>query len=80
MCCVFYTAGVDYNVTASVFNLIISAGETSSSFNIDIVDDDILENNETFYITIRLLPSCLLLALNISASTLTIVDDDGKCV
>ena len=74
----YYTAGIDYNITASVFNVTVSAETTSSSFDIVIIDDMILESDETFYITIRLLPSCLSLALNISSSTVTIIDNDGK--
>ena len=74
----YYTAGIDYNITASVFNVTVSAEATSSSFDIVIIDDMILESDETFYITIRLLPSCLSLALNISSSTVTIIDNDGK--
>ena len=71
---------MDYNVTASVFNVTVSAGAISSSFNIDIIDDDIHEDNETFNITIRLLPSCLSLYLNVSSSTVMILDDDGKYI
>ena len=77
--CIF-TAGMDYNVTASVFNVTISAGAISSSFNIDIIDDVIHEDNETINITIRLLPSCLSLYLNVSSSTVMIIDDDGKYI
>ena len=72
------TAGMDYNVTASVFNVTISAGVISSSFTINIIDDVTHEDNETFNITIRLLPSCLSLSLNISSSTVNIIDNDGK--
>ena len=73
-----YTGGMDYDETASVFNVTISAGATSSSFNIDIIDDVTHEDNETFNVAIRLLPSCLLLSINISSSTVMIIDDDGK--
>ena len=72
------TAGMDYNVIASVFNVTLSTGAISSSFNIDIIDDVIHEDNETFTITIRLLPSCLSLSLGTSSSTVNIVDSDGK--
>ena len=73
-----YTAGVDYAMsTASVFNTTISAGSTSSSFSVDIIDDMIQEDNETFNIAIRLLPSCLSLTLGTSSSTVTIIDNDG---
>ena len=60
-----------------VFNVTISAGSTSSSFSIDIINDMIQEDNETFNITITLLPSCLSLSLGTSSSTVKIIDDDG---
>ena len=63
--------------TAIVFNFTISAGLNSSSFSIDIINDMIQEDNETFNITIRLLPSCLSLSLGTSSSTVMIIDDDG---
>ena len=74
--CIF-TAGMDYNVTASVFNVTISAGAISSSFNVDIIDDVIHEENETFNITITLL-SCCSFIYDISSSVVNIVDNDGK--
>ena len=55
----------------------ISAGSTSSSSSIDIINDMVQEDNETFNIIIRLLPSCLSLSLGTSSSTVTIIDDDG---
>ena len=71
---------MDYNVTASVFNVTISAGAISSSFNIDIIDDVIHEENETFNITITLLSNCsyIYVRLDISSSTVNIVDNDGR--
>ena len=63
--------------TAMMFILTISAGSTSSSFDVDIINDMIQEDNETFNIAIRLLPSCLSLSLVTSTSTVTIIDDDG---
>ena len=77
-CCIHYVAGVDYAMsTALVFNVNMSAGSTSSSFSIDIINDMIQEDNETFNITIRLMPSCLSLSLNISSSAVMIIDDEG---
>ena len=66
--------------TAIVFNVTITAGSTSSSFSVDIIDDMIQEDNETFNITIRLLPSCLSLLLGTSSSTVTVIDNDGKII
>ena len=77
-CCIHYVAGVDYTMSSVlVFNVTISAGSTSSSFSIDIINDMIQEDNETFNIAIRLLPSCLSLSLGTSSSTVTIIDNDG---
>ena len=78
-CCIHYVAGVDYATSSAlVFNVTISAGSTSSSFSIDIINDMIQEDNETFNIAIRLLPSCLSLSLSTSTSTVMIIDDDGN--
>ena len=78
-CCIHYVAGVDYVMSSVlVFNVTISAGSTSSSFSMDIINDMIQEDNETFNIAIKLLPSCLSLSLGTSSSIATIIDDDGK--
>ena len=72
-----YTAGEDYAMsTAFTFTVTILAGSKFSSFDVDIINDVIQEDNETFNIAIRLLPSCLSLSLGTSSSTVTIVDDD----
>ena len=77
-CCIHYVAGVDYVMSSAlVFNVTISAGSTSSSFSIDIINDMIQEDNETFNIAIRLLPSCLSLSLGTSSSIVMIIDNDG---
>ena len=60
-----------------MFNVTISAGLLSQSFDVDIINDMIQEDNETFNIAIRLLPSCLSLSLGTSSSTVTITDNDG---
>ena len=70
-------AGEDYAIsTALVFTVTIFAGLKSSSFNVDIFNDMIQEDNETFNIAIRVLPSCVSLSLDASSSTVTIIDDD----
>ena len=74
----FYIAGTDYNATNSVCNVTISAGTTSTSFDIDITNDTIYEDIETFTIAIRILPSNLLLSLCIESSIVRIVDKDSK--
>ena len=72
-CCIHYTMS-----GALVFDVTISAGSASSSFRMDIINDTIQEDNETFNIAIRLLPSCLSLSLGTSSSTIMIIDDDGN--
>ena len=69
---------MDYNVTASLFNVTISAGATSTSFDIGITDDVIHEDNETFNVAIRLLPSNLSVSLCVSSSIIRITDNDSK--
>ena len=77
-CCIHYIAGVDYAMSSVlVFNVTISAGSTSSLFDVDVFDDRIQEDNETFSIAIRTLPNCLSLSLGTSSSTVTIIDNDG---
>ena len=63
--------------TALVFNVTATAGSRFPSFDVDIINDMIQEDNETFDITIRLLPSCLSLSLGTSSSTVMIIDNDG---
>ena len=75
-----YVAGMDYNITAPVFNVTISAGATSTSFDIKIIDDVIREDNETFTVAIRLMQSCLSLSLDISSSIVRILDSDGTYI
>ena len=69
---------MDYNVTASLFNVTISAGATSTSFDIHITDDVIHKDNETFNVAIRLLPSSLSVSLCVSSSIIRITDNDSK--
>ena len=67
---------MDYD--SGPYNITFPAGTTSVPFNISITDDDILEDDENFLLTIDL----SLLPSNITASdpyqaTVTIVDKDG---
>ena len=51
-----------------------AAGTTEISFDIKIINDKILENKETFMLTIH----SSLSTGTIDQATVTIVDDDGK--
>ena len=68
---------MDYD--SGPYNITFSAGTTSVPFSVSITDDDILEDNENFLLTVDL----SLLPSNITASdpyqaTVTIVDKDSK--
>ena len=71
-----YTAGEDY--TSLTSQVSIPAGSKSSSFSINITDDLIQEDNETFNIKIKLLSNCLSVLVGISSSTVMIIDNDGN--
>ena len=68
---------MDYN--AGLFTIILPAGEFRMEFNISITDDNILENDEEFNLTIisTSLPDRLLDG-GIQQTTIFIADDDGK--
>ena len=70
------TAGEDYNVTQQ--SLVIPAGSTSSSYSIDIINDMIHEDDETFEITLTISPTCLSISVDNSSAAVTIFDNDGK--
>ena len=72
-------AGVDY--VSGPYTVTFPAGVTKVSFNVDIIDDAILENNETFELSINsntLLDRVII--NNPSKVTVTIVDNDGKLI
>ena len=69
------TAGEDYNVTQQ--SLVIPARSTSSSYSIDIINDAIHEDDETFNITITLSPSCLSMSVDRNVTIVTILDDES---
>ena len=69
--------GVDYE--SGPYTVIIPAEEISIQFDVPIIDDDVLEGNETFILIIKssLLPN------HVTVTTpyivrVTIVDKDGK--
>ena len=71
--------GQDY--TGGDYSVIFPAGSTKENFSIPIRDDDIYENDETFFLTL-VIPQP---AQNIGVTrgdpfmaTVTIIDDDGE--
>ena len=60
-----------------MYNVTITAGMTSSSFDVDIIDNMIQDGDKMFIITIRLISTCLRVIINSDTTTVTIVDDEG---
>ena len=71
--------GVDYG--SGPYDVTFPEGETEAQFDVTINDDNILEGNENFNLTIvaSSLPSRVDIG-NPARATVTIVDNDGKYV
>ena len=63
-----------------MYNVTITAGMTSSSFDVDIIDNMIQDGDKMFTITIRLISTCLPVTINSDTITVTIIDDEGSYV
>ena len=77
MSCLNILENGDYN--SGPYNVTFSAGATTAAFNISINDDNILEDEETFHLSID--PSSLPMDVTIGnpvQATVTIVDVDCK--
>ena len=71
--------GGDY--VSGPYDVTLFAGNTTASFDIGIINDTILENNEKFAVAIN--PSSLPSSVHItdpSNVTITIMDDEGKLI
>ena len=71
--------GIDYN--SGPYRVTIPAKQRSVFFSVFINDDEILEDNETFNLTINStsLPDRIIVT-NLNKATVIIEDNDGKCV
>ena len=63
-----------------MFNVTISSEMTSSSFELDIINNTIQGGNKVFSITIRLISTCLPITINSDTTSVTIIDDEGIIV
>ena len=54
----------------------ITVGITSSSFDVNIIDNIIQDGDKTFTVTIRLI-TCLSVTINSNTATVAIIDDEG---
>ena len=71
--------GVDYY--SGPYSVTFPAGVTRVSFNVPITNDNILESDEKFHLTIEIGSSSLPSGVTVGnpyQTTVTIVDDDGK--
>ena len=63
-----------------MYNVTITAGMTSSSFDVDIIDNMIKDGDKMFTITIRLISTCLPVTIDSDTTTVTITDEGSKVV
>jgi len=70
---------VDYNVpgSGSQFNINIPAGTTFQLFPVSLINDNLLEMDETFRLNITQTNSTVVTPGSQSTATVTIRDDDG---
>ena len=60
-----------------MYNVTITAGMASSSFDVDIIDNMIQDGNKTFNISIRIISTCLPVTINSDTTTVAIIDNEG---
>ena len=71
-----FSAGEDYN--GSTITLNVPAGVTMESFAINIIENNTVECNETFNVTIVSVTTCGVTIGSNNSSEVMITDDDGK--
>ena len=63
-----------------MYNVNISSGVTSSSFDLNITDNMMRDGDKIFSITIRLISTCLPITIKSDTTNVTIIDDEGIVV
>ena len=74
-----YIGDIDYNF--GPYTVTFIAGYTTALLNISIIDDDVLENNENFFLTIshhNFHPSHRITVNTTDRPIVNIIDDDCK--
>ena len=71
----YTTAGADYTRVVSQ-TVTFAAGEATASASIPITDDNILESDETFIVSLIPNPNVII----VRNGSVTIQDDDGECI
>ena len=73
----FFVAGADYNGSPITVN--VPAGVTIQPLTINIIDNNIVECNEMFNVTMVSVTTCGVAIGSNRISEVMIRDDDGKC-
>ena len=66
----------DYNGTSITVD--VPAGVLTQSFTINIIDNDVVECDELFSVTIASVTTCGVITGVVISSNVTIMDDDGE--
>ena len=74
----FSSTDDDYDGTSQVVVIPVSPGPSETCFDIGIVDDSIVENNEDFQVSFAIPPGTNAEVGPISSTRVIIVDDDRK--
>ena len=61
-----------------MYNVTITAGMTSSSFDVEIIDNKIQDGDKMFTITIRLIPTCFTVAATVDSNVAMVTIHDNK--
>lgn len=80
------TAGIDFNIPkvqgTQILDIIIPANTTSVPIEIEIIDDNVLEQSETFRLNVMIPQESAALGISqgaIPSTRITINNDDSKC-
>ena len=74
---VHYVDGSDFVFVPH--NITFPSESIDNTFSITIQDDDLLEMNETFNVTLLTIPSSRPISIANGTTTVVIVDNDRKC-
>ena len=63
-----------------MFNVTIRSGMKPSSFDVDIINNMVQDGDKMFFITIRLISTCLPITIKSDTTSVIIIDDEGIVV
>ena len=78
----YFTAGADNNqtkLTVPSSSLTINSGELFGSVIVEVIDDTVKEENETFFVSVHIQKNCLPLVITGNNNfAITVIDDEGR--